>query len=674
MSRMLFPAAALLLVATLAAAQPGASPRITAYEIDVALDPEAHTLEGHQVLAWTNTQEQPTGEIPFHLYWNAWRNNRSTWMREDRLRRRNDLGEDVRPGDWSWIEVDVVRLLPADGSEPVDLRDAAYHAAPDDGNQDDRTVLVVPLPAPVAPGETVRLEMAFRARVPRTFARTGYRGDTYLLAHWYPIPGVLEPGGWNCHQFHASTEFFADFGTFDVRLTVPEAYVVGATGEETERRENDDGTVTYRFVQDDVHNFAWTASPRYLVRERTFEAVGLPPVKMRLLLQPEHASQAERYLDATDAALEHYGTWYGPYPYGHVTVVDPAYGAGHGGMEYPTLFTGGTRLFAPFGGDRPESVTIHEAGHQFWYGLVGNNEFEHAWIDEGLNTYSTLRTLDVVYGARELTRRYLSPPGAPRRGDDGFLVARFPTITVDRWRERANRYRDSATSDVPSTESYRYFPATGPDITYSKTALWLRTLENYLGWDTFQPVMAAFFERGRFAHPEPDDFVAVAEAVSGRDLRWFFDEVLYSDAAFDYSVTSAVSEPAVLEGYADGEDGPVLAPEPDEDEEPALFRTEVVVKRLGAGRFPVEVLLVFEDGTEIREAWDGRERWHLLVHEGPSKLRHAVVDPEGILALDVNRTNNSRLREPAPELAARKWGGKWMIWFQDLLQTFAFFG
>src|SRR3990172_7586073 len=125
---------------------------------------------------------------------------------------------------------------------------------------------------------------------------------------------------------------------------------------------------------------------------------------MRLLLQPEHADQADRHFAATRAALEYYGTWFGPYPYGHITIVDPvttfnpaSQGESTGGMEYPTLFPAGTRLAVPLAGTQPESVTVHEAGHQFWYGIVATNEFEHAWMDEGFNTFSTARVLDVAY-------------------------------------------------------------------------------------------------------------------------------------------------------------------------------------------------------------------------------------------------------------------------------------
>src|SRR5262249_18579411 len=146
--------------------------------------------------------------------------------------------------------------------------------------------------------------------------------------------------------------------------------------------------------------------PDYLERTARFEHATLPPVDMRLLLLPEHAGQAERHFDATRAALRYYGEWYGAYPYGHMTIVDPAYQSDAGGVGYPTLFTPGTRWLAPARGGAPEGVTIHEAGHQFWYGMVGNNEFEDAWMDEGINTFSTSRTQAQAFPPNHLVIRY----------------------------------------------------------------------------------------------------------------------------------------------------------------------------------------------------------------------------------------------------------------------------
>ena len=499
------------------------SPRNANYRIEATLDPAKKLLRGRQVVTWRNIQEQPTSELWFHLYWNGWRNNRSTWLLEDRIRGRSSAGKNPEPEAWAYQRIDSIKLLPSgpetpdgeapmaeEGSEasrltPVDLLETFRFEAPDDGNAEDRTVFVVELPAPIEPGETIEVELTWQTKIPKTFARTGYRGDFYFIAHWFPKLGVFEGDGWNCHQFHSATEFFSDYGVYDVELTVPADLVLGATGRRLDLQENADGTATHIYRAEDVHGFAWTASPLYQDLSARFEEPGLPPVDLRLLLQPEHEAQAERHFEATRAALEYYGQWYGPYPYDHLTIVDPAYGSGAGGMEYPMLFTSGTRRFNPAGGGSPEGVTIHEAGHQFWYGVVGNNEFEHAWLDEGLNTFSTARAYEAAFGERHYVKRYLSLPGKGRRGRGGFLPLKFEELTTSRqvYGNRLNRFRSAATSDVPSTPTYLYYPATASSISYNKTSLWLATLERYLGWETLREILSTFYQRWELPASRP---------------------------------------------------------------------------------------------------------------------------------------------------------------------------
>jgi len=653
------------------------SPRNASYTISVELDAAEKRLEGSLLLEWRNIQDLPTDELRFHLYWNAWRNNRSSWMREDRYRGRSDRGEKILAEDWSSSDLESIRLLGVDDQPATDLLPTLSYLWPDDGNIDDRTLFKVDLPAAVEPGETIRVEIEWTARIPRTFARTGYRGDYFFLAHWFPKLAVFEKEGWRAHQYHAATEYYSDYGVYDVSMKVPAGWVLGATGREVERRDNGDGSETHRYSQADVHAFTWTVSPEYLELQDRFEEPGLPPVELRLLLQPEHRRQAERHFAATKAALKYYGSWYGPYPYPQLTVVDPAFGSGAGGMEYPTLFTSGTRLFNPLGAGRPEGVTIHEAGHQFWYGIVGNNEFEHAWLDEGLNSFTDARVLEAAYDEWVYSKRYFTPPGT--EAGQGFFPFLFRDIRLTREVDGngLDRYRRTAISDVQSMPTWRYHPETASGISYSKTATWLHTLERHLGWDTLRRILSTFFERFSFAHPKPEDFYAVASEVAGEDLYRFFDQVVRQARTFDYAIDSVKSERQKAEGWFEADGELVLREEeqsPDESsEEGAEYHTEVVVRRLGSGTFPLDVLLVFEDGSEVRRTWDGRYRWKRIAHDGPSKLEYAVVDPERTLLLDENYTNNSRFLEPGDRWPATKWAGKWLMWFQNLLMSFAYF-
>jgi aminopeptidase N len=494
----------------------------------------------------------------------------------------------------------------------------------------------------VGPGESVTIEIAWTAHVPRTFARTGAIGNFFFIAQWFPKLGVLQEAGWNCHQFHAGTEFFSDYGVYDVRLTVPSAWVVGATGVERDRRENTDRTTTHHYYQEDVHDFAWTTSPDYVERTERFEHTSLPPVEMRLLLQPEHARQARRHFDATRETLSHYGEWFGAYPYGHITIVDPAYQSDADGMEYPTLFTAGTRWLVARGGLTPESVTVHEAGHQWWYGMVGSNEFENAWMDEGFNTFSTARVEGVAFMPSYLAVRYFG----------GLVPYAFRDISLSREidRNRMGLYRGAPKSDLPASPSYTYFPSrlSRNAISYAKTALWLNTLERRLGWETLRAIMARYFARSQFTHPEPREFFATASEVAGHDLGWFFDEVYRSSNVFDYGVQDLSST---------SQDG--------------AFHTSVVVRRYGEAVFPVDVRTAFANGEQVDEHWDGRDRWKVYSYDRPIRAVSARLDPDYVLLLDLNRTNNSRTLAPRGSEAANKWSLKWMVWLQDLILTWA---
>jgi peptidase M1-like protein len=623
------------------------------------LDPARRTIDGELLLTWRNVASIPAPTLRFHLYYNAWRNTRSTWLRELRLAA-DRAGYTNRPeADWGWTDITALRIHR--GGDRVDATSALRFIAPDDGNADDRTVAEVPLDKAVAPGETIDVQITWSSRVPRAFARTGTIGDYYFVAQWFPKIGVFEDTGWNCHQFHLTTEFFADFGTYDVRVTVPAGWIVGATGLQRDRQDDANGTTTHHYYQEDVHDFAWTTSPRYLERTATFEDPALPGVRMRLLLQPEHAGQAERHFAATRAALRYYGQWFGPYPYGHITIVDPAWQSAAGGMEYPTLFTAGTHWLAPNSVAEPEGVTVHEAGHQFWYGIVASNEFEHAWMDEGFNTFSTGRVVSHVFEPNYVQQRYFG----------GFVPWVFKDLPVPGGTDGNPMpwFRRAAHADMQAVSSWRYWPTTAGAITYGKTALWLRTLERMLGWNTLQRIMSTYFARWAFKHPRPDDFFAIVNEVSGQDLTWFFDQVYRSSNAFDYGIDSLTSSSPQDRGFF-GE-GPARAFRSETDG--SSYHTVVVVRRHEEGVFPVDVRVVFEDNTEKRWPWDGKDRWKVFEVRHGSRARHAELDPDRVLLLDINTTNNSMSLEPQADDAARKWSLTWLIWLQDHLLTYGFF-
>jgi hypothetical protein len=253
----------------------------------------------------------------------------------------------------------------------------------------------------------------------------------------------------------------------------------------------------------------------------------------------------------------------------------------------------------------------------------------------------------------------------------GFIPWQYRDIALKRETDGngLNGYRRAAESDDPSQPTYRYWPGTHAYITYFKTALWLNTLERYLGWETLQRVMATFFERWKFRHPRPEDFFAVASEVSGQDLTWFFDQAYRTSNVFDYGIQQLTSEVAGGTGFFDrGGERRFERP----TGTPTMYRTRVVVRRYGEATFPVDVLVVFQNGERVVERWNGADRWTMFTFERSSRAAYAHVDPERKLLLDVNYTNNSRALAPRATEASTKWMLKWLVWLQDRLLTGAF--
>jgi len=483
------------------------SPRIANYDIDVRLDPEARTLAGHETLTWHNKSGDTITELQFHLYLNAFRNNQSTFMKESSGRSR---GFKLDKDGWGYIEVDRIAL--ASGEE---LTGRMEFIQPDDGNPDDKTVFRLPLPKPLPPGGTTKLEVDFTAKLPQPpFARTGAKKEYFFVGQWFPKIGVYIDGQWNCHQFHANSEFFADYGVYNVHITVPEENIVGATGVQVEVQNNGDGTATHFYHAEDVHDFAWTTSPEFVeFRDKTQD------VEIRVLMQPDHADQGPRHMEAAKTAVEYFQNWYGDYPFPNLTVVDPRRGAGgSGGMEYPTLITAGTTYGLPEGVRGVEMVIIHEFGHNFWYHLLASNEFEESWMDEGINTYTEIQIMQDKYGPV---------------GDIIDLLG----VKINDLQGQRSQYIFFADLDPIVRKAWEFYSSSSYAVnSYSKPGLVLTTLQNYLGRDTMQKIMRTYVERWRFKHPKTRDFIDVANEVSGQDLNWFFDQALFSNAVLDYSV------------------------------------------------------------------------------------------------------------------------------------------
>ena len=582
------------------------SERVVAYQIDARFDANKRTLDATEVLTYRNLTGKPQDTFPFHLYLNAFQPT-STFMKEER---RDHTDFELKDKYKALAEVKSLEV-----AGMGDLTSHIKFIAPDDGNPDDRTVFQVKLPRPVAPGESVQFKIAFHDQFGQVFARTGYKRDFIMGAQWFPKVGVWWQGAWNCHQFHSTTEFFADFGTFDVKLTLPQNEVVGASGVQLHEVKNADGTKTLTFRGEDIHDFAWTAQPTYHVVEDTFHG-SMGSVKIRLLLQPDHVDQAGRHLRIMQETLQRFDQWYGPYPYKQITVVDPA-DIRAGGMEYPTLFTGDTTWWMPEGLRLTEVVVEHEFGHQYWYGMVATNEFEDAWLDEGINSYTECKILDDIFGKDK-------------------SVMDLWGLTEGEDASQRNSYLSAADLDPMSRFGYQYISGGSyADITYGKTATVLLTLERIVGEETLKRAIHTYFMRYRFTHPTQEDFLKTVEEVSGRDLRGYFDQAVYGTPVLDYEIRRANSDR--IDWY--------VKDPPKEKKGETVYRTQVQVHRKGDFIFPVDVVIKFDNGESVTEHWDGRDRWARYTYEKKAKLVSAQIDPGTAVLLDRNFFNNSYVQE-----------------------------
>jgi hypothetical protein len=370
-----------------------------------------------------------------------------------------------------------------------------------------------------------------------------------------------------------------------------------------------------------------------------------------LLLQPEHSGQEDRHFDAARQGLQRFSSWFGPYPHGHLTIVDPvtivnpeAQGESTDGMEYPTLITAGTRWYAPWRHLDPEDVVIHEIGHQFWQGTVGTNEFEHAWMDEGVTTYAAARVLHEAYPDRfaRVTAYF-----------GGLIPWTYRDV---RWSRNVegNRlviYRVEPGRDALSSPSWRFWPTSASSVTYAKAALSLMSLERMLGWPTIQRGFAAAYMSGTFRHPTPEELLAHLSSAANRDLTWFFDAVYRSSATFDYAVDRVIGQ--------EHEDGTI--------------DSTIVLRRYGEGVFPVDVVTTFENGQSIISRWSGDARWHSLKYRRNVRVRTVEIDPGRVLTLDLNYTNNSWTAHPEGPDVSRNWTLRWLMWLETVLLTYAFF-
>ncbi len=570
------------------------SKQVVEYHIGVHYDEKKQMLIGEETVTWKHPGEKPVAELYFHLYPNAFESASTTFMTESGGKLRDTKMKSDR-----YASMTITSIKSMQGEELLHRMQAVQ---PDDGNANDRTLMKLRLPDAVQPGTSATYRILFTVRLPEPFARMGAIDDYVMAGQWFPKLAVYEPAGtrdrsaegWSLHQYHGNSEYYSDFGSYSVAINVPEAYTVAATGFPTKPAVKKNGRKTYQFYADDVHDFAWAASPKFIYAEEPFSNAHVPGVKIKLYLDPQHEHLKERYLRAAKLALSRYSEWYGAYPYSTLTIVVPPAGAeGSGGMEYPTLITAWAAVDeAP--GMELEQVVAHEIAHQYWYGMVATNEMEEAWLDETFASYSEQRLMQIEYDVR-----YNLPLEAVH------ITSPAP-LKLDAW-----KYVD-----------HRQYAAN----VYSRGKLVLLSIEREIGSEMMRKVLRSYFQKWRFKHPATSDFQQALEDVTKRSWQDFFEQFVYGRAMLDYEVKAIQMKPIEKNGKS-------------------MYEYTVTITRNGGYHESVPILFYFADKSTVSREWAGQELSIRYKLTSDSKLSWVAIDHQHDLLMENKHYNNILLAE-----------------------------
>ena len=478
------------------------------YRIRASLLPDSSLVAGQVEIDFHNGSPHSVDTLWLHLYPNAYRDRSSAFARDLEARGRYDFSTSSEE-DRGWIRLEDLRVNGVSASPLVD-----------------GTLCAVPIPQTLAPGDSIRVSAGFRVKVPRFWSRMGRNDHHFTITQWYPKMCALDSEGWHRSRYHLEGEFYSDFGSYRVELAVPEEYVVAATGTPDSNFSNPDSSLrTEVWTAQNVHDFAWVADPDFQASYHTFvypDSLGGDSVEVAVFRGEDGDGYWKEVEEVADSTLLYYGQWYAPYPYHRLTIVDDSRGA-PGGMEYPTLVVIGamdipmTRLL--------EVVVSHEIGHQWFYGMLGNDEVDEAWLDEGMNTFSELRYMDRRYG--RWCNLTTVPPWLACVSDHALHSMGYVQLAG---RERVpvlSRATDAADGSHPSAGTY-----------YSKPTLFLRMVRLSAGAEPFDRAMREYFRRFAFHHPHSGDFQAILEETTGRAWTEEFDYWLRGTGSMDLGVAA----------------------------------------------------------------------------------------------------------------------------------------
>jgi len=519
------------------------------YKIDVELDDENHTLSAFEEFEYVNNSPDLLSSIYIHLWPNAYKNGETALAKQQ-----YGDGNSVLKYGTEKIKGNIDSLdFKVDGQK-VNWRYEEYNI----------DIAIIDLAKPLNPGESITISTPFTVKLPSgKISRLGHINQSYQITQWYPKPAVYDADGWHEMPYLNQGEFYSEYGSFDVSITLPKNYVVGATGDLQTQSELDflderakktkesiqkgqnytafekdeagkefpksSSTMkTIRYRQTNVHDFGWFADKRFNVLK---SEVTLPHSGRKVTSWAMYTkNEADLWIRASEYlndAIYYYSKWNGDYPYNNVTAVDGTISAG-GGMEYPNV-----TVIGRSGNDHNlEVVIVHEVGHNWFYGQLGSNERVHGWMDEGMNTLNEVRYMQTKYPNNKAM-------------SDMVLNGSFHMDHLSHHDMSDISYRAIAGmgEDQPiETHSARFSPANYGVVMYQKTGLVFFYLKDYLGEELFDKSMQAYYSEWEFKHPQPEDMRRSLEKASGKNLSWIFDDLIQTTNHIDYKITGVKKE------------------------------------------------------------------------------------------------------------------------------------
>jgi hypothetical protein len=508
------------------------------YKINVQLNDQLHSLDGFIELEYINNSPEELSFIYMHLWPNAYKNNKTALAKQ--LLENDDTSLFYsEPEERGFIDNLNFKV---DNSEVK----WSYHKEHED-------IAIIFLSSPLPPGQRIVISTPFFVKIPSgKISRLGHIGQQYQITQWYPKPAVYDRFGWHPMPYLTQGEFYSEFGSFTVSITLPSNYVVGATGDlvngedekkwlDIKARQTEAMTKfpsdlsfpvssaeykTLTFYQTNVHDFAWFADKRYHVLRGEVELpYSKKKVELWAMFTNSEADLWKKSIQYLHDATYYYSLWNGDYPYNHVTAVDGALSAG-AGMEYPNITVIGTsgNAFAL------ENVIVHEVGHNWFYGILASNERQHPWMDEGINSFIELRY------------NRLKHPNAGILGlQKESSIAKAFDLDYPQRKQYELMYLLSARQNLDQPielPAPQYTELNYGAIVYSKTAIAFDYLREYLGTPLFDKAMQTYYERWKFKHPYPKDLKDIFEEVTAKDLSWFFNDLINTTEKLNYKIRS----------------------------------------------------------------------------------------------------------------------------------------